>query len=157
MKPATPSQTIGPFFHVAMAESGPGRLVGDGVPSVMLHGRVLDGREDPVDDALVEMWDATSRRFARCSTDKDGGFSFVVAAENPPDHLAVSVFARGLLGRLVTRCYLTGSPEVAAATDPALAAVPQERQSTLAAQRTSDGFQFDIRLQGDRETVFFAW
>ena len=69
-------------------------------------------------------------------------------------HFAVSVFARGLLGRLVTRCYFPDEP--ANATDPVLAAIAPERRGTLIAASDSDGLRFDVCLQGERETVFFA-
>ncbi len=65
-------------------------------------------------------------------------------------HLAVSVFARGLLDRVVTRIYLEPDPG-----DPVLARVPAARRDTLLAERTDDGYRFDIRLQGPGETVFF--
>jgi protocatechuate 3,4-dioxygenase, alpha subunit len=70
-------------------------------------------------------------------------------------HLAVSVFARGLLHRCVTRIYFADE-EAANAADPVLASVPADRRATLLAQPTDDGYRFDIRLQGPGETVFFA-
>jgi protocatechuate 3,4-dioxygenase alpha subunit len=124
---ATPSQTIGPFFAVAIASESPGG-------PLELGGRVLDGEGAPVDDALIELWDG--RTFARALTDADGSWS--VAMEEPRrGYFAVSVFARGLLQRLGTRVYL----DEASAPDPSLVA--------------RDG-RWDIHLQGDRETVFFA-
>lgn len=155
MPPATPSQTIGPFFHVAVSSSGRVRLAADGVPAVRLDGRVLDGDGAPVDDALVELWDVASARFGRCPTDGDGAFAFLVAPPSPPAYLAVSLFARGLLGRLVTRCYLA-APEVEGA-DAAWDAAAPDRRSTLVAEPAGDGYRFDIHLQGERETVFFAF
>jgi protocatechuate 3,4-dioxygenase alpha subunit len=126
MKP-TPSQTIGPFFGFALAPEDSGG-------PLRIGGRVLDGEGAPVDDAVVELWDG--RTFARALTDGDGRWS--VATEEPAgEYIAVSVLARGLLQRLVTRVYLDG----ASAPDPSLVA--------------HEG-QWDIHLQGDRETVFFA-
>jgi protocatechuate 3,4-dioxygenase alpha subunit len=157
MRGATPSQTIGPFFHVAMASPVPVRLPPADVNAVPLDGRVLDGAGQVIDDALVEVWDGHDRRFARCHTDKDGSFSFLVRdPTSQGDYLAVTVHARGLLGHLVTRCYLGGIGDKADA-DAALAAVPEDRRNTLVAQRSQDGYRFDIRLQGDDETVFFAF
>ena len=79
-------------------------------------------------------------------------------------HLNVHVFARGLLDQLWTRIYLADEP--GNDTDPVLAAVPAERRHTLLAQPESAGasagtdgpvrYRFDIQLQGDQETVFFA-
>ncbi len=156
MAAPTPSQTIGPFFHLTLGSAGPARMVGEDHPgATVLSGRVLDGAGDGVNDALVELWDGD--HFARCHSESDGGFSFVVAKPATVDnaqYFAVSVFARGLLGRLVTRCYF---PDQAAnATDPVLAAVAPDRRATLIAASSSDGLRFDICLQGERETVFFA-
>jgi protocatechuate 3,4-dioxygenase alpha subunit len=69
-------------------------------------------------------------------------------------HIAVSVFARGLLHRCVTRIYFADEAEANAA-DPILSAVPADRRATLIAEPTDDGYRFDIRIQGERETVFF--
>jgi protocatechuate 3,4-dioxygenase alpha subunit len=69
-------------------------------------------------------------------------------------HLDVSIFARGLLKRLVSRIYFADEgandrdPVLSSLTDPAA-------RATLIAERTADGYLFDIRLQGERETVFF--
>jgi protocatechuate 3,4-dioxygenase alpha subunit len=71
-------------------------------------------------------------------------------------HVAVGLFARGLLKRLVTRIYFEDSPENAA--DPVLALIDPDRRATLLARRVAaDGvvYRFDIALSGDRETVFF--
>ena len=156
MAAPTPSQTIGPFFHLTLGSPGPARLVADDQPgAIALSGRVLDGAGEGVSDALVELWDGV--HFARCHSETDGGYSFVVAKSPPFDgapHFAVSVFARGLLGRLVTRCYFPD--EAANAVDPVLAVVAPERRDTLVAASGGDGLRFDICLQGERETVFFA-
>ena len=157
-QPPTPSQTIGPFFHVALSFPAPGTFGGvrDGV---VLSGRLLDGAEKGVADALLELWDG--RELARCHTDAEGGFSFVVpteriVAETPADeapHLAMAIFARGLLAGLMTRVYLPAEARRLVA-DPVLSAVPRARRETLIAASTPHGLHFDIRLQGERETVF---
>jgi protocatechuate 3,4-dioxygenase alpha subunit len=154
----TPSQTIGPFFHVALACPAPGTF-GGLRQGDLLSGRVLDGAEKGVADALLELWDG--RELARCHTDAEGGFSFVVpteriAAETPSDeapHLAVWLFARGLLAGLMTRIYLPAE-ERRLLADPVLRAVPPGRRGTLVAVRAPHSLRFDIRLQGERETVF---
>lgn len=144
--PLTPSQTVGPFLDIGLPwEEGP--VVDPG--GVLIEGRVLDGAGEPVGDALVETWDAGSRAFARCPTDEAGAW-FVVVPPPPAGYVAVSVFARGLLHRVVTRIYLEPDP-----ADAVLANVPADRRDTLLAQRTDDGYRFDIRLQGPGETVFF--
>jgi protocatechuate 3,4-dioxygenase alpha subunit len=127
----TPSQTIGPFFAFALEHEDSGG-------PLRIGGTVFDGAGEPVNDALLELWDG--RHFARALTDAEGRWS--VATEQPDgEYIAVSVFARGLLQRLVTRVYLD-SPS---APDP-----------TLVAKEEEDGWKWDIHLQGDRETVFFA-
>jgi protocatechuate 3,4-dioxygenase alpha subunit len=168
--PATPSQTVGPFLELGLPwEDGP-YAVADGTPgAIRISGRVLDGAGEPVPDALVETWQSDPpagegfRGFARCATDDDGRWHVVTLPPGPvagPDgsrqapHLAVSVFARGLLHRVVTRIYFAGAGEANAA-DPVLASVPAARRATLLAQPTDDGHRFDIRLQGPGETVFF--
>ena len=152
----TPSQTIGPFFHVALPCPAPGRF-GDRDGST-LAGRVLDGDGAPVGDALIEMWDG--RELARCSTDAEGAFEFVVpaadieadAAADEAPHVAVSVHARGLLRRLATRCYL---PTTAArmASDAVLTAAGP-RAATMCAVADGERLRYDIHLQGEHETVF---
>ena len=170
----TPSQTIGPFFAVALPWPDGPRVVAERTPgAIRIEGRVLDGIAGPVPDALVETWQRTPpgiRGFGRCPTDADGRWTIVTlkpeasprdgadgAGGGPPEapHIDVSVFARGLLKRVVTRIYF--DDEAAAnAGDPVLASIadPAARR-TLIAERMPDGYRFDIRLQGDGETVFF--
>src|SRR5262249_49859179 len=105
------------------------------------------------------------RGFARACADADGRYAILtVRPGNVPDpdgaaqapHLDVSVFARGLLKRLVTRIYF---PEEGDANDadPVLSAVDPARRATLIAELAPNGsgYAFDVRLQGKRETVFF--
>jgi protocatechuate 3,4-dioxygenase alpha subunit len=136
-----------------------------------------------VPDALIETWQADPdgqfadlhghggpsveagfRGFARHGQeDGDGSFTIVTLKPGPvPDlgggvqapHIDVSVFARGMLHRCVTRIYF--ADEVAAnAADSALARVPESRRHTLLAEPIAGGYRFDIRLQGADETVFF--
>ena len=129
----TPSQTIGPFFAVALGQEDSG----DGL---RVEGTVFDGAVEPIGDAYIELWDG--RRLARCPTDKHGRYAVSVAR---PDgaYIDVSVFARGLLRRLVTRIYLSEPG------DPALAG--------LLAREEDGALRFDIHLQGERETVFLAF
>lgn len=156
LRPQTPSQTIGPFFHVAITSPGPVSVGAADGP--LLSGRVLDGEGVGVGDALVEVWDGA--HFGRCHTDPDGWFSFQLPAPSTPSsdtppYLAVSVFARGLLGRLMTRCYLPSSPGAEAA-DPLLRSLPDDRKATLLARTDGDVLRFDVHLQGEQETVFLV-
>jgi protocatechuate 3,4-dioxygenase, alpha subunit len=169
----TPSQTIGPFFsHALPWRDGP-HVVPAGTPGAFwLRGRVLDGAGDPVPDALIESWQADPagsyqhpggfRGFGRCPTDEDGRWAIRTvkpgpvpssAGDSQAPHLALSVFARGLLNRVITRVYFADESND---TDPVLSTLPEADRDTLIAQPTDDGYRFDIRLQGDHETVFFA-
>ncbi len=178
----TPSQTVGPFFGIALPWPDGPYVVPEGTPgAIWIRGRVLDGRGDPVPDAVVETWHADpdgrfdhpddprgpapgSRGFGRSPTAGDGSYAILTLKPGPvpgpggstqAPHVDVSVFARGLLNRVVTRIYF---PEDRAerAADPVLAGVTDpDARATLLAERTDDGYRFDIRLQGDRETVFF--
>ena len=187
--PLTPSQTVGPFLTLGLPWPDGPYVVGEDAPGVItISGQVLDGTGAAVPDALVETWqaapdgsfahpddprgasDAIFRRFGRCATDVHGRFQIFTlrpgalpwpgpegATEAP--HLDVSVFARGLLDRVVTRIYFPDEQEANAA-DPVLCSIgdPDRRGTLIAAadQGNRPGvFRFDIRLQGGRETVFF--
>ena len=168
--PATPSQTVGPYLALGLPwDDGPEAVAARRVGAIRVAGRVLDAAGDPVPDALVETWQsdppaaAGFRGFARCPTDDAGEWHVVTlrpgavpgpGATRQAPHLAVSIFARGLLHRVVTRIYFADC-EADNAADPVLASVPFARRDTLLAQRTDDGYRFDIRLQGPGETVFF--
>jgi protocatechuate 3,4-dioxygenase, alpha subunit len=124
--PRTPSQTVGPFFAIGLCRRAENELVPEGV---RLVGRLLDGEEAPVSDGVVEVFEPSSRLWGRCGTDGEGRFSFVVP--NAP-HLEAYVFARGLLRHQLTRIDLSE------------------------AEHDDGALRFDIRLQGERQTVFFA-
>jgi protocatechuate 3,4-dioxygenase, alpha subunit len=141
----TPSQTIGPFFHFSLCDR-PANQLGGG--EMRLSGRVLDGAGEPIDDALVELWHPDVG-FGRCDTGAEGRFEFSVSAP-AEGHFEAMVFARGLLKQLVTRVYLPG------AGDDFLASLPERDRSSLVAEPDGSGFRFDIHLQGERETPFFA-
>ena len=161
MTGATPSQTIGPFFAVGLP-----RLATADDGDVVVHGSVLDGGGQPVDDAMIEIWHANGDGdlapgvFRRAFTDDDGHYA--VRTMRPgrvgdgaaAPHIDVSLFARGLLQRLVTRIYLE---EDVAPSDEVLAAIEPGRRRTLIATRDETGYRFDVHLQGEQETVFFAW
>jgi protocatechuate 3,4-dioxygenase, alpha subunit len=174
----TPGQTIGPFFAYALPFERDNELVPPGSPgSIRLHGVVTDGAGAPVPDALLEIWQAdasgavpsaagslrrdgwTFTGWGRASTDDEGHYSFTtvepgaVQADSGP-FIAVTVFARGLLNRLFTRAYL---PDDRLAGDRLLNSLPAERRQTLIAVRDEHGLRFDVRLQGDDETVFLRY
>src|SRR5688572_30494641 len=144
-----------------------------------MGGRLLDGRGDAVGDGLIETWqadpdgrfpqpgdgDTAFRGFARCLTNPQGAWEIVTLKPAPlpaadgstePPHIDVSVFARGLLHRLVTRIYFADEAEANKA-DPVLSALYDDAaRATLLARPADDGYRIDIRLQGPDETVFFA-
>jgi protocatechuate 3,4-dioxygenase, alpha subunit len=158
----TPSQTVGPFLHLALAEPALATPIEPTDPDVLtLAGTVLDGAGAPVPDAIVETWQYGGP-FARCATGAQGEWSVrirrpvaVPTLDGTPQaaHVAVAVFARGLLDRVVTRAYLD---DPANAVDPVLA-LAGSRAPRLLARATADGsWRFDIHLQGENESVFFA-
>ncbi|GAB7105865.1 protocatechuate 3,4-dioxygenase subunit alpha [Streptomyces phaeofaciens JCM 4814] len=72
-------------------------------------------------------------------------------------YVSVCVFARGLLMHLYTRIYLPGD-DAALAADPLLSQLDPARRDTLIATRDAAGtYRFDIRLQGEGETVFLEF
>jgi protocatechuate 3,4-dioxygenase, alpha subunit len=181
----TPSQTVGPFLHIALPWPDGPDVVPEGTPGELrIVGRLRDGAGEPVTDALIETWQADPagrfvhpddprggtplaaegfRGFGRCPTDATGSYGVRTvkpgalpapggATEAP--HLDVSVFARGLLDRVVTRIYFPDEP--ANEADPVLGSVPADRRQTLIARvEGPDVLRFDIVLQGADETVFF--
>jgi protocatechuate 3,4-dioxygenase, alpha subunit len=149
---ATPGQTVGPFFSFALVREGCADLVSPEHPdAIILHGRVYDGAGEPVPDALVELTRGGDNGWGRAATDDDGRYAFTTLSPIGP-FFAITVFARGLLDRLFTRAYL---PEMA--DDPFLHEVAEDRRATLVATADERGYAFDIRLQGDDETVFLAF
>jgi protocatechuate 3,4-dioxygenase, alpha subunit len=175
---ATPGQTIGPFFGHALPFERGNELVPPGSPgAVRLHGMVTDGVGAPVPDALLEIWQAdadgvvpstagslrrdgwTFTGWGRASTDDEGRYSFTTVkpgALHPVSapFIAMAVFARGLLNRLFTRVYL---PSEHLASVPLLASLPVHRRDTLIAVPDEHGLRFNIRLQGEGETVFLRF
>jgi protocatechuate 3,4-dioxygenase alpha subunit len=184
MAPAlTPSQTVGPYFSIGLTWEDGAFVVPEGEDGgFWIRGRVFDGEGEPVPDAMIETWQAdpegryahpddprgaTSafRGFARAPTDADGRFAIHTVKPGPvpgaggatqAPHLAMSVFARGLLNRVVTRVYFADEAE-ANAGDPVLKDLTDDRRATLLADPVpGDGYRFDVHLQGADETVFFA-
>jgi len=161
----TASQTVGPFLHIAIADPQARFAVQPNTPgSIVIRGAVTDGAGAPLADGLVETWQI-DELFARCCTDADGGYEIhtrkpppVATLDDTPQapHLSVSVFARGLLNRVITRIYF-GDETDANAADPTLAIVDPDRRHRLVAEPDAAGsYRFDIRLQGDHETIFFS-
>ena len=156
---ATPGQTVGPFFGIALPRAGSEHLVAPGTTgAVRLTGRVLDGDGAPVPDALLELQHPDG--FGRAATDARGRYAFTTPRPGPSSSglpfLALAVFARGLLDRLFTRVYLP-APNAAILADPLLGRLDPDRRATLVAADDGDTLHFDVRLQGERETVFLTF
>jgi protocatechuate 3,4-dioxygenase alpha subunit len=181
----TPSQTVGPFFAIGLPwEAGPHAVPEDTPGMIRITGAVYDGAGKPVPDSLIETWQADPdghfadlhdhhgpsrlagfRGFARCAQeDGDGRFEIMTVKpgrvpgfgeDMQAPHIDVSVFARGMLHRCVTRIYFADEEE-ANATDAVLQSVPQQRRPTLLARPVEGGYTLDVYLQGPGETVFFA-
>jgi len=151
---------------------------------IRVVGTVFDGDGSPVPDCMLEIWQADAqgrfsdpqdkralpnssfKGFGRIGTDANGGYFFDTVKPGPvPDsdgkpqapHIMIAIYARGMLLHLYSRIYFDG--EAANAADSALALVPADRRATLIATRQPGAgnavYRFDIRLQGDNETVFF--
>ncbi|UIX29574.1 protocatechuate 3,4-dioxygenase subunit alpha [Streptomyces sp. GQFP] len=179
----TPSHTVGPFYGYALPFPEGEQVAPKGHPdTITVHGYVLDGEGNPIPDALLEFWQAAPdgsltgapgslRRnpvtgghlgrngtdftgFGRVATDADGHFALYTL---PPGnaglpYISVCVFARGLLHHLYTRAYLADG------ADPLLDSLSAERRATLiAAEGLRRTYRFDIRLQGEGETVFLEF
>jgi len=161
----SPSQTIGPMYGYALYEKGMNRSTDPDEPgAVLIRGAVLDGEGEPVahPDALVEVW--LGDQFTRARTDAfgvwhvwvrkpEGGLELSDGTTLAP-YLHATVWARGLMKQAETRIYFPDEAEANAA-DPLLSALAPARAATLVAVPAAEGgLRFDIRLQGEGETVF---
>lgn len=202
MSEITPSQTVGPFFAYGLTPKGRCEWDPNGSYSwkntvesnlvtpdasgarIRIEGTVFDGDGKPINDCMIEIWQADSqgryasprdnralpnsqfKGFGRSATDKAGVFAFdtikpgaVPGPGGKPQapHIVFCIFSRGMLRQVYTRLYF--ADEAANAADPILALVPAERRGTLMAHKVAgDGiplYRFDVRVQGDNETVFF--
>lgn len=184
----TPSQTVGPYFSMRLAGEGENVLpVPAGRQRIVITGTVYDGERNPIEDALIETWQANPggrynhpddtrdieldpgfSGFARAVSDFETGL-YRIETVKPglvPDpegsfqapHISVIFQARGMLNQLYTRIYF--SDETGANQDDLLLRrIPAPRRQTLIAQLVEGSdppeYRFDIRIQGDDETVFF--
>lgn len=202
MSDITPSQTVGPFFAYGLAPNGRCQwdpngsyswkeTIGDNLitpdtsgQKIRIEGRITDGDGAPINDAMLEIWQADAqgryahprddrarpnakfKGFGRSATDKEGNYSFdtvkpgaVAGPGGQPQapHIVFCIFSRGMLRQIYTRLYF--SDEAANAGDPILTLVPADRRGTLVAHKSMRGelpiYRFDIRVQGENETVFF--
>ena len=193
MSGITPSQTVGPFYAYCLTparytirEIFTNDLTRPGLEGevVRIEGRIVDGDNAGIPDAMLEFWQADAnggfdhaaggkgsnvgfKGFGRVEPTFDGRWSLTTikpgrvkdanGVEQAP-HIDVAVFSRGMLRNLTTRIYFSDEPSNA--TDPVLALVPEDRRGSLIARKDGDVYRFDVRLQegpdGGPETVFFA-
>jgi protocatechuate 3,4-dioxygenase alpha subunit len=198
----TPSQTVGPFFAYGLAPHsrcawqpsdvydwketvGANLVTPDAIgEKIRIEGRITDGDGMPINDAMIEIWQADGqgryasprddrarpntqfKGFGRSATDKNGVYSFdtvkpgaVPGPNGQPQapHIVVCIYSRGMLRQVYTRLYFGG--DAGNNADTILNLVPAERRGTLIAHKESRGgqaiYRFDIRVQGEDETVFF--
>ena len=182
----TSSQTIGPYLHIGMTWLVDPRMAPEGISGerVTITGRITDADAKPVNDAMVEIWQANAHGkyahpedtrdlpveagftgFGRVVTDDDGRFTVHTIKPGPvpgpqgqqAPHLNVTIFMRGLLRHLITRMYFPGDP--GNGEDAVLARVPPERRATLIAApgARAGELAWNVVLQGEDETVFFDY
>jgi len=184
-QPTTSSQTVGPYLHIGLTWLNTANLIANvaGVRSILVAGRIVDGDGAPVSDAAIEIWQADASGkyahpedardlpgtagfagFGRCPTDADGRYAFTTLKPGrvpapgggwQAPHINVTIFMRGMLRQLVTRIYFPADP--ANDEDPVLQSVPESRRATLVANADANALTWNVRLQGEGETVFFEY
>jgi protocatechuate 3,4-dioxygenase alpha subunit len=171
--PISPSQTIGPFSHegwrwaVGATDDSVAALAGK--DTIVVSGTVRDGAGAPIDDAMIECWSPASAAvesmltlpgFRRAATDSEGRYRFTLTRPNALEAGKplgyITVFARGLVLHQFSAVFL--EDEAGLAQSELLLQVPEERRATLIARKTGDAtYEWDIKMQGDNETVFFDY
>ena len=176
----SPSQTAGPYVHIGCVPQTAGleqRDMGQQLGAKMNHGAslsaaitleitVLDGADEPVKDALLEIWQASAEggfkptnsffNWGRQGTDLTTGKALFEtskpgSAQGQAPHILVWIVARGINIALTTRIYFDDEDN---SNDP-IFALASDRADTLVATKTKNGYAHTIRLQGPQETVFF--
>lgn len=160
-----------------------GSLTDDNTEGVRIYitGRVLDGEGKSINDAMIELWQADPKGQYRLTpinhkndgftgfgrvgtgTNAEHRFNFTTLkpasiGEGEAPHINVILFMRGSLHNLYTRIYFSDEAQ-ANEQDALLNSIPTDRQNTLIAERIEKNgqifYNFDIRMQGEGETVFF--
>lgn len=177
---ASPGQTVGPFFAYGVEYAKMHEVAFPHSPgAILLSGTVFDGEGNPIPDSFIEIWgadhdgtvpsargafrrdDHTFTGFGRAFTDDEGHYEFWTrnpgAMDGKAPFFAAIVYARGLPDKLHTRIYLPDG-QAALDADPLLSSLEPDERATLIASRTPDGnLHHDIRLQGEKETVFLVF
>ena len=170
----TGESTLGPFFPPRYVDAGANDLTtiegrkAKGEP-IEISGRVLQADGTPLENLVVEIWQADARGiyrhpadprhtqadpdflgWGRSATDADGNYRFRTIRPGAPQgrapHINFMVMYSGLMRILKTTMFLADGE------DPVLMAVPPSRRNLLIAK---GNYEFNIRLSGENETPFF--
>jgi protocatechuate 3,4-dioxygenase alpha subunit len=174
----TGEATLGPFFPPRYVDEGANDLtVFEGRKAqgeiIEIHGRVAQEDGAPLENLIVEIWQADAQGifrhpadprcaqadagffgWGRAATDKDGGYSFRTIRPGAPagraPHVNVMVMFSGLMRILKTTLFFGEDP------DPVLDLVsPARRKLLIGTESSPNLYTFDIRLRGENETPFF--
>jgi protocatechuate 3,4-dioxygenase alpha subunit len=144
---------------------------GDGaaIPDVMVEIWQANsyGRYNHPDDKQEKPLDPSFTGWCRSGTDEKCFYNFETIKPGPvpgdgesvqAPHINFVIFARGMLVHAYTRMYFADEP--ANASDPVLSSIKNKkrRQTLIGSPGMENGktvYRFDIRLQGENETVFF--
>jgi protocatechuate 3,4-dioxygenase, alpha subunit len=167
----TPSQTVGPFFAYSLTpeqyQYNFEQIVDNQMVDTILEpnnitiiGKVFDGENVVIPDAIIEIWDAKNQFFGRFGTGTDVEKRFIFHTIKPQPiegqapYLSVIIFMRGQLIHSYTRIYFSDE-EILNQEDETLNLVPTDRKHTLIASRQGNVYEFNIYMQGENETIFF--
>jgi protocatechuate 3,4-dioxygenase, alpha subunit len=167
----TPSQTVGPYFAYSLTPEQykynfkqliDNQMVDDMSESnaITIVGKVFDGENVLIPDAIIEIWDAQNQLFGRFGTGTDVEKRFIFHTIKPQSidgqapYLSVIIFMRGQLIHTYTRIYFSDE-ETLNQQDETLNLVPTDRKHTLIANKKGNVYEFNIYMQGENETVFF--
>jgi protocatechuate 3,4-dioxygenase alpha subunit len=164
--------TLGPFFPREFAQGANDLTVLDGREIngeiIEIGGRVTQGDGAPLDNAVLELWQASPEgRFddpaflgwGRAATDAGGNYLFRTvrpgASAGRAPHVNLLILFSGLMRHLQTVLFF--EDEERNSSDPVLSCIrPASLRSRLIARKTGNGsYRFDIRLRGEGETPFF--
>jgi protocatechuate 3,4-dioxygenase, alpha subunit len=167
----TPSQTVGPYFAYSLTPEQykynfrqliDNQMIDSikNTETITIVGKVFDGQNGVIPDAIIEIWDATNQLFGRFGTGTDAENRFVFHTIKPKSldgqapYLSVIVFMRGQLIHSYTRIYFSDETELNE-KDSVLNAIEEDRRETLMAHKNGNIYEFNIFMQGENETVFF--
>jgi protocatechuate 3,4-dioxygenase, alpha subunit len=167
----TPSQTVGPFFAYSLTpqqyQYDFKQIVDNQMVDYIIEpnaisiiGKVFDGENVVIPDAIIEIWDAKNQLFGRFGTGTDVEKRFIFHTIKPESidgqapYLSVIIFMRGQLIHSYTRIYFSDE-EILNLQDETLNLIPADRKHTLIASRKGNIYEFNIYMQGENETIFF--